>query len=64
MTKHKFHREVDGYIRDDGKYRIRPVDDVLCGHTRRVYQIIDRDGKVIGGWSRLKDAKTSCEIAT
>lgn len=65
MVLHKFYKTSSkSYVRDDGKYTIEAADEILFGSTKRTYNIINNeDGKIIGSWLRLKDAKISCETA-
>ena len=70
MTTHKFHKTTDGgylfpvYVRDDGKYTIASVDRTICGTLKRVYEVKNETGEVVGTWPRLRDAKISCEAET
>ena len=67
MKIHKFHKTNEGvylspvYVRDDGKFKIASVDRCICGTWRRVFEVTDEAGEVVGTLLLLKDAKTTYE---
>lgn len=68
MNIHKFHKTSDGvylfpvYVRDDGKYKIASVDRTICGTLKRVFEVTNESGEVVGTFPRLRDAKISHEM--
>lgn len=68
MKTHKFHKTSDGgylfpvYVRDDGKYKIASVDRTICGTLKRVFEVTNESGEVVGTFPRLRDAKISYEM--
>lgn len=68
MRIHKFHKTSDGgylfpvYVRDDGKYKIASVDRCICGKLKRVFEVTNEAGEIVGTLPRLKDAKISYEM--
>lgn len=68
MKRLKFKKADNGaylfpvYVREDGKYTIASVDRWIGGALKRVYEVSDSAGNVIGTLPRLKDAKTSFEM--
>lgn len=68
MKIHEFHKTTEGaylfpvYVRDDGKYKIASVDRCICGAVKRVFEVTNEAGEVVGTLMRLRDAKTSYEM--
>nr|DAG79922.1 MAG TPA: hypothetical protein [Caudoviricetes sp.] len=69
MTIHKFHKTNEGvylspvYVRDDGKFKIASVDRCICGAWKRVFEVTNEAGEVVGTLPRLRDAKITYETA-
>lgn len=67
LTIHRFKKSNSGtylfpvYFRDDGKFKIESTDRFILGTLKRVYVVYDQDGKEVGLFDRLKDAKTVFE---
>lgn len=70
MKIHKFHKTTEGtylfpvYVRDDGKYKIASVDRHINGTWKRVFEVTNEAGEVVGTLPRLKDAKITYEAET
>lgn len=68
MKIHKFHKTSEGvylspvYVRDDGKYKIASVDRCICGTWKRVFEVTNEAGEVVGTLMRLRDAKITYEM--
>ena len=68
MKIHKFCKSsADGvylspvYVREDGKYKIASVDRRICGTWKRVFEVTNEAGEVVGRLPRLRDAKIAYE---
>lgn len=67
MEIYKFRKTNEGvylspvYVRDDGKFKIASVDRCICGTWKRVFEVTDESGEVVGTFPRLKDAKAAYE---
>lgn len=68
MKIHKFHKTSNGvylfpvYVRDDGKYKIASVDRRVFGTLKRVFEVTNEAGEIVGTFPRLRDAKISYEM--
>lgn len=71
MKIHKFYKSpiesvymFPVYVRDDHKYKIKSTDRCFGGKYRRVFEVVDATGKVVGTFPRFRDAKISFEAET
>lgn len=70
MVIHKFRKTSEGaylfpvYIRDDGKYKITSTDRCIFGAWKRVFEVTNEAGEIVGTFPRLRDAKISYEAET